>query len=322
MSLSRAAGRALAGRALSHYALDWRHYRFYDDEHHLLFIAYGLTDKFMLKISHEPPALTREIYRWAAQLPGLLQATPTRQGELGVELQGDQTEHSAAFCTLFPWLEGRLLRDCLSLPNLRRWGALMAQMHRRSRALQDPADAREQSALRAWDRVYYWEPCQLDQERLSGLLSRAQQRHFQQMEERVAETLQDLWSKGEPLRIHGDLHPGNVKVHQQKLTAFDFDDAMWGYEIQDLAIALTYIRLHPRYPELLKAFRAGYTQHGPWPETQAHQLEVLCMGRLLWMANAVEGQADAVEAEAEDEEPFTARLSRYADEFEDVLHKL
>jgi Ser/Thr protein kinase RdoA (MazF antagonist) len=50
--------------------------------------------------------------------------------------------------------------------------------------------------------------------------------------------------------IHNDLHHDNVKICHNCLMPFDFEDAIWGYPVQDIALSLQdlpveYLISHP-----------------------------------------------------------------------------
>ena len=42
-----------------------------------------------------------------------------------------------------------------------------------------------------------------------------------------------------PHLLHGDFHPNNILVWRGRLTPIDFQDALWGFEMQDIAITVT-----------------------------------------------------------------------------------
>ena len=86
------------------------------------------------------------------------------------------------------------------------------------------------------------------------------------------------------LPIHADLHMGNVIQTNDKLAIIDFDDAGLGLPIQDLVISTYYIR-EDREQE--KHLRAGYSSILELPKISDEDFEVLVMGRLIVLINAV-----------------------------------
>ncbi|MFA1821017.1 phosphotransferase enzyme family protein [Virgibacillus oceani] len=68
--------------------------------------------------------------------------------------------------------------------------------------------------------------------------------------------------------IHADIHRGNFFVNNGKITVFDFDDCVYHWFVQDIAIALFYYKLHlkeedqseARAVQFLDLLMKGYTQ--------------------------------------------------------------
>jgi Ser/Thr protein kinase RdoA (MazF antagonist) len=87
--------------------------------------------------------------------------------------------------------------------------------------------------------------------------------------------------------LHGDYHPWNVKVYRSRIAAFDFEDLMWGWPIQDVATALYYFHGNPDYRILSDAFAEGYRSVAPWPADDQSQIDTFLMGRSLVLANYV-----------------------------------
>jgi len=90
--------------------------------------------------------------------------------------------------------------------------------------------------------------------------------------------------------IHNDLHHDNIKVDRGHLRPLDFEDTVWGYPVQDIAMALQDLMMDvapDAYDPLQDAFRAGYERLCPWPETYPGQIDTFRAGRLIWVANYV-----------------------------------
>ena len=67
--------------------------------------------------------------------------------------------------------------------------------------------------------------------------------------------------------LHGDLQSGNVMVHRHAVTLIDFQDLIWGFDVQDVSIALLAVEQHGDIGSWADAFRAGYEAVRPWPDT-------------------------------------------------------
>lgn len=85
-----------------------------------------------------------------------------------------------------------------------------------------------------------------------------------------------------PQLIHADLHFGNVIAQDGSIAILDFDDAGMGFPLQDLAIALFYLRSDLSREEHLLA---GYRSIAPLPQYEPKDLETLIASRSLALLN-------------------------------------
>jgi Ser/Thr protein kinase RdoA (MazF antagonist) len=184
----------------------------------------------------------------------------------------------ARSCVLFDWVRGQPLRERLRAELARKTGEMTAALHEHgARYLSDPPAG----ALPA-DRVLYF-LCErrLDDLRpeygslLDDAVSRAQR------------VLDDLWQHPphRPHLLHGDLQPGNVMVHRNDVTLIDFQDLIWGFEVQDVVIALQGLAHRGDTGACAEAFRAGYESVRPWPDAEPATLAALNAARRLNVLN-------------------------------------
>lgn len=313
--------RGVAAKALQHYAIAVQKMRFYAEEDNFLFLVYTSSQKYILKLCRPGERSLQnqqEIYTYVATLTDTasLHYLKPVANSVGQEMTQITVHDQQWQCALFPWVTGKSLHQCLSLPQIRQWGSLMGHFHAQS--LQWPAYG-QSTALRRWDQVFYWQPSRLH---LHPLLQYTPANTldcagiYHQMLRHVADTLHKIWQGGTaPIRIHGDLHFYNVLSDKGRLTALDFDDMAWGYPIQDVAVALLNLRDDPAFEKKFAAFKAGYQEMGHWPQHHEVYLTDLMMGRLLWIANA----SLFLTEEEGSEEDNAERLLRFAQEFATVL---
>jgi Ser/Thr protein kinase RdoA (MazF antagonist) len=85
--------------------------------------------------------------------------------------------------------------------------------------------------------------------------------------DRAQAAIDSLWAQPPhpPHLLHGDLHPSNVLVWRGRLTPIDFQDALWGFEIQDIAITISALESYPDAHALTRALSTGYERVRPWP---------------------------------------------------------
>ena len=184
----------------------------------------------------------------------------------------------ARSCVLFEWVRGQPLRERMRVELVRKTGELTAVVHEHgARYLSDPPAG----ALPA-DRVLYFlcEP-RLEELRpeygslLEDAVSRAQR------------ALDELWQQSPhpPHLLHGDIQPGNVMVHRNEVTLIDFQDLIWGFEVQDVVIALQGLEYRGDTGAGADAFRAGYESVRPWPDAEPATLVSLNAARRLNVLN-------------------------------------
>ena len=236
---------------------------------------------------------------WLHRLHGLgplnaIQPVPAQDGSLVVTVSNPAVPEPR-HCVLFRWLPGVAFTHRLSVPNAWKWGALAAEIHDRSDTLAASNSVevsfRDYAMLLNWNRVFYWDEEIMFQDPCRRFMPPDRRAVFQEAVHRVERALEGLYCGKEdrpgPMLIHGDLHPDNILVHRGSLYALDFEDVMWAYPVQDLAIALWYIARHPREAVLREAFRRGYESKRPWPERFPGEIEVFAMGRVLMLANFI-----------------------------------
>lgn len=281
--------RALAARALPAWGLE-------DASLRLLHHGYNTTfrvdapdgRRFALRVNVIPTkteAHLRAEVAWLAALSaetGLGVPTPqrTRDGEWAARVASPDHGRDLPL-VLFSWLEGRNIGFRPLPPQARAVGEAMAVLHDHATTWRPPEDA----ALPLFDDVLTDLPNRLgDHPALDAdaraVLTEAYAR---------AQELQDrAFAAGEIIPLHADLHGGNLKWHDGRLSVFDFDDAGLGVPALDLAIAVYYLRDDAALED---ALREGYAGVRPLPKVSAEIFEGMVAGRnLLLVADLLEQQ--------------------------------
>jgi Ser/Thr protein kinase RdoA (MazF antagonist) len=188
-------------------------------------------------------------------------------------------------CVLFEWLPGRLLDDNLTASNLAEYGVLAAKLHEFGDSYQPP----DGFSIVRYDRVFpFEEPVVVFDQQRSAFVTDRQRELFGAAADIVQDAIDDLRRRESPRVVHGDLHRWNILIDHGTMAAFDFEDLIWGWPVQDLGIALYYLEREDNYPELLTAFRTGYEQVRDWPDRTGREIDTFIAGRALVLANDVE----------------------------------
>ena len=182
-------------------------------------------------------------------------------------------------CVLFEWLPGRRLRDQISAEHVRATGAIAALVHEHGTGYttQQPTGA-------------------LVADRVSVLPAAEPAR-------RAARGARDALDEGLVARRNGrsttsgatrriprtcctaTCTPGNVMVSRGRVTLIDFQDLIWGFEIQDLTTALLALGPFDDRDALRAAFRAGYETVRPWPDADPAVVAAVAAARHLNVVN-------------------------------------
>jgi Ser/Thr protein kinase RdoA (MazF antagonist) len=198
-----------------------------------------------------------------------------RQGHLGVP--------EDRLCMMFGWIGGRTLSEAMTPGRARSLGSVAARLHEHAAASTvTAADSKDTPPVLMANQVLHWRiPNRLVE--LAGTYASL----FDDAVLRAQATLDDLWRhpRHQPHLLHGDLTPLNVMVRHNRLVPFDFQDLVWGFDIQDLAITLVSLRHFGNCQEITDNFRAGYQEIRPWPELEPELLTALIIARRLHQLN-------------------------------------
>jgi Ser/Thr protein kinase RdoA (MazF antagonist) len=209
---------------------------------------------------------------------------PTRNGKFLVEANTAGVPEPR-LCEIFSWVPGADLVDRLTPTNTMLFGELMAHLHEHARTYCPPAGVE----LLTFDRVFpFPEPVVLFEDRFRSIFTSHQLNIFRQAVDLVQIAIDLLKASNEPMRIiHGDFHPWNVRIARGVLSPIDFEDLMWGWPVQDIAISLYYSLDKPNYPEIRSNFEQGYRRVNPWPERYEGEIDGFIAARGIGLLNFV-----------------------------------
>lgn len=159
---------------------------------------------------------------------------------------------------LYSWVEGDDIDGIETLAMFEELGELVAKLHQKTAAIEIP----DGISPKPWDKVFYYhdEVPVYKEERFQAFISDAYVDVMDALIPILNHELKKLYDSEKPRLIHGDLNPWNVKLHDEQLKLVDFEEAMLGHPIQDVAICFFYYYHDDKwsYPEVKKAFEKGY----------------------------------------------------------------
>ena len=218
---------------------------------------------------------------------GAPEPIPARNGEFIVKATAPGVPEERR-CLLMSWLPGSLLGKQLTEQNLFKMGELFARLHAHAAHFNPPPGFTQRKMdspfARGEEQILFTEAC-------SGDFTPRSRQAFELVAGRVEQTFANLYTQPDGLRvIHNDLWHDNIKVDHGRLRPFDFEDTIWGYPVQDIAMALQDLMRHvppQEYEPLQSAFRGGYESLSSWPEHCPGEIDTFRAGRMLWVANYV-----------------------------------
>jgi Ser/Thr protein kinase RdoA (MazF antagonist) len=216
---------------------------------------------------------------------GAPRSIPARDGEFLIEAS---VPGASARCVLMSWIPGRRLGQHLTPANLEKMGQLFARMHAFSATFTPPPGftTRKMDRILARDEP---EALWSDPAAWEGV-DPAARTVIEQVQQRVDEAYVRLYASPGLRVIHHDLWHDNIHLHKGRLYPLDFEDTVWGYPVQDIAMALQDLMDDTppdAFEPLQAAFRRGYESRLPWPEAYSGEVDLFRSGRMLWVTNWV-----------------------------------
>ncbi|MDQ1509368.1 MAG: hypothetical protein QOG50_1212 [Actinomycetota bacterium] len=205
------------------------------------------------------------------------QVIPARDGSVVLSVSAAGVP-DARSCVLFEWVRGRPLRERLNADLVRKAGELTAVVHRHGAGYASEPPA----GVLIADRVLYF--------RAPPRLAELHAAYGSLLDEAVARAqlaLDELWRNPPHVAhlLHGDVQPSNVMVSGAEVVLIDFQDLIWGFEVQDVTIALMGLEHYGDTGSLGDAFRSGYERARPWPDADPETLAAVRAARHLNILN-------------------------------------
>ncbi len=181
--------------------------------------------------------------------------------------------------SLFTWVSGQPMRERVSLDVMEAIGRMMAEVHDHASHWRPEVEVPRGVVA---DRVVYF----LDDTLLAAHES-SYGNLFREAIDRAQRVIDTLWSHPPhaPHLLHGDFGPHNIMRYRSKLTAIDFQDLQFGFDVQDVGVTVSDLRRRFADPTLVDALRRGYGSVRAWPAGDEQLMRALSAARSLNMLN-------------------------------------
>lgn len=177
---------------------------------------------------------------------------------------------------VYSWMDGKDLSGHESAEKFQEIGVMMAKLHVVATKLKRPKHINPKRINKvlyyAGDEFFYKKTKHKD---------KLTPRYFKVMDKMIPyldQQLSNLYQE-EPIMIHGDFNPWNLKISGRHLNLLDFEDTSLGYPIHDVAILFFYHINDEHYDVYKDAFYKGYRSVRPIEKPDADILEMLIIAR-------------------------------------------
>ena len=194
---------------------------------------------------------------------------------------------------LLSWAFGSPLENALTPENLFKMGQLFAKLHNFSLTFTPPKEFTTRKMAHYLSRG---EDFDLFENEIRAEFPNVDWEFIDRIHQKVMDAFNDRYADPTGLRvIHNDLWFGNVLVSHGRLIPFDFEDTLWGYPVQDIAMSIQDLDddgPRDQFDTLFTQFKAGYCTLAEWPERYEGEMDCFRAGRILWIANYVLGHEE------------------------------
>lgn len=253
-------------QALDRYQISMEQIQTLDGFESFIYVFEGEDGPGILRITHSirrSPDLIRGELDWIIYLKvggaSVAHPIPSKSGEL-VEIVEDGTGGSF-LATAFEKAEGEPHGGKeWSADLLRQYGQIIGRLHHLSREYQ-PRQA-------SWKRLEWDDPVMLEVEQYLPVEDQKIKNIYGELRDYLGALPRDNETYG---LIHQDAHRGNFFVNQSgKITLFDFDDCVYSWYINDIALVLFYAAMgREDQSEFVSQFLTGFLP-GYYSENKLH----------------------------------------------------
>lgn len=244
----------LASAALTSYAGDFPGISFFTQETSTVFKVRDSDSKeFALKIydpassnieDNEIETLLLQAIRGKSSF-AVAKVIKNKEGN-GTTIYTDPASGVSYRIVLSTWLAGTDFKAVANEALFYDLGRTLAELHSLTQTIILPMHLKPKQ----WDEVFYFrdEKAVYQESQYDQIVSSEFRKLMDSAIPLLNQQLRGLYAAGKAQLLHGDLNPWNVKVQDGKLAILDFEDAILGQPIQDLAILLYYFKADGEFP--------------------------------------------------------------------------
>ncbi len=284
----------IAQKAIEQYDLPIKSLRFLKEENNRFYLAQTKTKKYVLKIYEDLHSTINNTFSEHYMIKTILEKTDLKTPRIVLNKQGEtitrvacKTKRGYKRTALFEYLDGESIQDKKDADTFHTIGQLMAKMHIATKGLVFP----EHVNPKRWDKVFYRES-EVPVYHLSKYekyVSKEMVEILDELIRRIDIVFKNLYDERAPRLIHGDLNPWHIKSFQDQYILYDFEEALLGYPVMDIAVFLYYYRAREDvdFYQVKTSFMAGYRSVNQIPFIDEKLFEMVLIAKRIQLFNHV-----------------------------------
>ncbi len=205
----------------------------------------------------------------------------------GLTLVKNTTSDSTNRLVLSKWLKGDEFKDNESESLFVKLGEIIAELHLITKNISFSSTLQP----RKWDNVFYFRKDKpvYHLKKHNHIVTKEFKELMDTAIPLFNEKLKHIYNPKNAQLLHGDLNPWNIKVHNQQIALFDFEDVILGNPVHDIVILLSYYESNEKfgYENVKKWVLKGYHNVNPNEQINERDIEILSLARTVNFLNYV-----------------------------------
>ena len=189
---------------------------------------------------------------------------------------------------LFQFIDGKPIDGIEDLDYFRKMGRIIAKLHLATKHVDLP----DYINPKKLDKVFYFEgeTAIYHNFKYKKYITKEMIEILDELIPYIDIKLYNLYENQKPQLIHGDLNPWNIKTKKEDVIIYDFEEAIYGLPVHDIAVFLYYYQYHQtlNFYQVKKVFLEGYKEIAKLPKNVTDEnLELIMVSRRINFFNYI-----------------------------------
>lgn len=285
----------IANQALLKYDIEVERINFLTEQTNIFYEVITKKSKFVLKIFQEESSNINDNLAEHFFLSVIKDIEEINTPQVFKNIDGEtitkipyNNERGYKRTALYEYIDCEFIDGLEDLDYFKRIGKLLATLHEGTKNLTLP----DYVNPKRFDNIFYYEgeEAVYKDTKYKKFITDEMIEILDELIPYINQHLSAFYDNKAPQLIHGDLNPWNIKIKNNKIYIFDFEEALCGLPIHDIAVFMYYYKNCERfnYSSIKEAFFLGYQSIRPLPENITEKnLELVMMARRINFFNYV-----------------------------------